>query len=321
MFSWDVTDNRSRSRFRRILAGSVALHVALVVGLFSAYAYRTAWMFGGFRWDDDPAYVNRIQVAKANHLKPLVLPPGFYAQKSPPPLKEKPAAERKPKPERRREEKPKKVVREEEPETDVTAKAEAPPAPAPAPKPSGPPQFGAIKENALKVHLKAIYAEYEKGNIPEDPFRVTVTCKVQQDGSLSDINVVKSSGNSMIDATALNLFREISEMRALQPLSVLSSLSLTLERGAAHSTISAVGFSGDSEQINTLVTMLYAAKMAAQFKVKNADQAALLQQLKISQTGGRVSVSIGLPNSRAGDMMRKSFGTKSSAPAASKATA
>jgi TonB family protein len=314
MFSWEV--KKGGTRFTVILLVSVLLHAGLVGGLAAGYAYRTALMFGTFRWDDDPNAVNTIQVAKASKSKPLVLPPGFYAQKDVKPLPERKPTEPKPRPAPPSEVKKKKTV-EEEPKVDRAATTQMPPVPVP----SGPPQFGTIKENPLKVHLKAIYLEYEKGNLPEEPYRVTVTCKVQNDGSLSDIKIVKSSGSDLIDKTALNLFGEISAMRALQPLSVLSSLSLTLEKGATQSTISAVGFSNDQAQVNTLLTMLSTVKMFAQYNVKNADQAALLQQLKVSQTGSRVSVSIGLPNSRAGEMMRKSFGSKTPAPVASKATA
>lgn len=314
MFSWEV--KKGGTRFGVLLLVSVLLHAGLVGGLVAGHAYRTALMFGTFRWDDDPNYVNKIQVAKANNLKPLVLPPGFYARRDVKPLEEKKPVEPKPVPPR--EDKKSKPV-EEKPKADVTAPAETTGTPGPAP--SGPPQFGTIRENALRVHLKAIYAEYEKGNLPQDPYRVTVTCKVEKDGSLSNIKIVKSSGSDLIDQTALNLFGEISEMRALQPLSVLSSLSLTLEKGATQSTISAVGFSNDQAQVNTLLTMLSGVKMLAQYQVKNQDQAALLKQLTVSQAGSRVSVSIGMPNSRAGEMMRKSFGTQPAAPVASKASA
>ena len=317
MFSWEP--KRNRSRFSTILLGSVLLHAGAVAAIYGVYTYRGALKFGALGLDDDPTYAARFRVASAKNLKPLVLPPSFYAQKKVKSLEEMRKAEaRKPRPERRVEEKRKKEPVEEAPAAET---ASADPTPEPAPPSTGPPRFGRIKESALKVHLKAIYAEYEKGRLPDGPFRVSVTCKVQPDGSLSNISIAKSSGNAMIDETALNLFREVSEMRALQPLSMLTSLSLTLEKGETSSTISAVGFSGNAAQAEDLARELNNQMSWAKLLARNKDQAALLRQVSITQTGPRLSVSIGMPNSRAGEMMRNSFGTKPTPPAPAKATA
>jgi hypothetical protein len=143
-----------------------------------------------------------------------------------------------------------------------------------------------------------------------------VTCKVKPDGSLTDIRIVASSGNGMIDQTALNLFREIGAMQALRPLATLSTLSLTLERGTSSSSLSAVGFSGSEAQAEELASQLTLGASVARFAAKNDDQRALLRQLQITRSGNRVGASLNLPNSRAGDMMKRSFGSQPDPPAA-----
>ena len=103
-------------------------------------------------------------------------------------------------------------------------------------------------------------------------------------------------------------------MHALQPLSALTSLSLTLERGASVSTLSAVGFTNDEAQAESLNMQLNAIKLAASWRAKNEDQQALVRQTTVSQAGSRISVTTTLPNSRAGEMMRRSFGSQPGDP-------
>jgi hypothetical protein len=317
MFEQGITPEKpSRLRFPAIFAGSVVLHVVLLGLIFGAFVYRAAGRFALFSFEDGAEDANRYEVAMVNASKPLVLPPGFYAVKSVKPLDELKKAERKEK--ARPNEKPE--AKKEEPGT-VDGAGTAAAAKDADPKTEETSRFGSIRANALRPHLRAVYAAYEEGKIPDRPFRVTVTCKVQPDGSLTDIRIVASSGNGMIDQTALNLFREIGSMHALMPLSSLSTISLTLERGASSSSLSAVGFSETEAQAESLADQLTVGASLARFTAKNDDQRALLRQLQITRSGNRVAASLNLPNSRAGDMMKRSFGSQPDPPAPSKPTA
>jgi TonB family protein len=317
MFEQNITPRKQpRLRFPAIFAGSVVVHVVLLGLLFSVFVYRTAGKFALFSFEDGAEDANRYKVAMVDTSKPLVLPPGFYAVKTVKPLDEVRNAERK---EKARPNEDRKTKKEEPGKADGDGtRADA----AEVPEQEETAKFGSIRANALRPHLRAVYAAYEEGRIPDRPFRVSVTCKVQPDGSLTDIRIVASSGNGMIDQTALNLFREIGAMQALKPLATLSSLSLTLERGAATSSLSAVGFSGTEAQAEDLTNMLTMGASLAPYTVKNEDQRALLRQLHITRSGNRIGASIDLPNSRAGEMMKRSFGSQPDAtPPPSKPTA
>lgn len=328
MFETNVSQQGSPKRFLPILALSVLAHGAVLALVFGAFVYGTASRFGMFAFEDDPNYVNQYRVTRLDHSKPLVLPRGFYAVKEAKPLEE--TDKEKPKPEPKKPEPKKPEPKKPEPEKKAdpagddaeTAKKDEPPAPEPpAPVPTAPASFGKIEENALRPHLRNVVAAYEEGKIPDTPFRVAVSCKVEPDGSLSDIRIVKSSGNPIVDETALNLFRELGAMKALQPLASLSSLSLTLDRGESTSSLSAVGFAKDVAQAESLKMQLDIVKFGAGLKAANADQRALVQQSTVSQDGNRVAVSASMPTSRAGDMMRRSFGAGAPGAAPSKPTA
>lgn len=318
MFEETITPPKApRWRFPAFFAGSIVAHVLLLGLIFGLYVYRAAGRFALFSFEDGDDDVNQYKVATVDTSRPLVLPPGFYAVKKVKPLEEvretKPKEKAKPKDER-----PKDDEAEEPEDGDADAKKNEPePAPV-APQPNATDdsnKFGTIRANALRPHLRAVYAAYEEGKIPDRPFRVTVTCRVQPDGSLADIRVVSSSGNDMIDNTALNLFKEIGAMHALRPLATLSTLSLTLERGDTTSSLSAVGFSGTEAQAEDLANQLTLGASVARFTMKNADQLALLRQLQITRSGKRIGASLNLPNSRAGEMMKRSFGTPADAAA------
>jgi TonB family protein len=316
MFQWDATTGRSGKRFWGLVAASVLLHAGLFFGGVGLDAFRAARDLSMFRWEDDERYGNRVKVARVT-TAPLSYPSGFFAVKETPKEiarhEERPKPPPEPKAERER---PKKAEQAKKPEPEKSSSAEETPKPEDAtPAPAGDLKFGAIQGNAFRPHLKAAYAAYQNGQLPEGPFLVTVTCSVQPDGSLAGIKLVKSSGNEMIDETALNLFRELSEMRALGGLAGMSSLSLTLERGASSSTLSAVGFAKDEAQARGLAFNLGALKQLRTWTAKNADETALINSTEIVQAGNRLSVRCSLPNSRAGEMMKRSFGSQTTAAA------
>jgi len=323
MFEEQITPPKApRWRFSAIFAGSVVVHALLLGLVFGLYVYRAAGRLALFSFEDGEDDVNQYKIARVDTSKPLVLPPGFYAVEKVKPLDEVKETKPKEKP-KPKEELPKKQDEEPQNGDEDAKKRDAEPAPpTPEPTPAGDSNtFGTIRANALRPHLRAVYAAYEEGKIPDRPFRVTVTCKVKPDGGLSDIRIVSSSGNSMIDETALNLFKEIGAMHALRPLSSLSSLSLTLERGGATSSLSAVGFSNTESQAEDLASQLSIGASFARLTAKNDDQRALLRQLQITRSGNRIGASINLPNSRAGEMMKRSFGSPSADPVASKPAA
>ncbi|MCC6742335.1 MAG: hypothetical protein IT175_00610 [Acidobacteria bacterium] len=291
-----------KSRFPIILVGSVALHSGMLGLLFVGWVWGIALKFGELRFEDGGE--STVKVAMLDRSKPLYMPPGFYAIAKPPEKVEKPAD-----PDEqagKADEKDAPKASDEDGRKDGAEDGEKK---GEDPKPVGQPKFGVMGGGPLKPHLKQIYEAHERGLIAADNFTVTVTCRALADGSLADIRIAQSSGERLIDETAVNILKEISNQHALAPLSTLSSLSLTLQKDSSTTALSAVGFSEDPDRSATMARELGLVKTLSRFKMKNDDQMELLNSVQISQSGNRVTVRAELPNSKAGDMMTRSFGS------------
>jgi len=297
----------STKRFSVILLGSAALHLAVLGAIFGAWAFNVALKFGSISFESGGD--SQYKVAMLDRTKPLYLPKGFYAIEKPPEevkkREDRPTTDDKTKAAKDDE---KKAEKDEKTDEDAQ-KPEKPD----EPKPVVTGKFGSIKNGALKPHLTNIYRAYEEGRISVDAFTVTVACKAEPDGSLTNIRLVKSSGEKLIDDTAINIVKELSAMHALGPLANLSSLSITLQKTPTAATLTAVGFADDPDVTQDFANQLSALKFAARFKMENADQMTLLDNVQIASSGNRVSVSLGLPNSTAGAMMQHSFGSQAQA--------
>lgn len=297
---------KPKSKFPLILAGSIGLHAGVLALVFVSWVWGIALKFGEIRFEDGGE--STVKVAMLDRSKPLYMPPGFYAITKPPQEVAKPVE-----PEEDSTTKAKDDGKDKTDEDGKKDGAEDGDEKGEDPKPTGPVRFGTMHGGALKPHLKQIYEAHERGLIATDSFTVTVSCRALADGSLTDIRVTTSSGERLIDETAVNIMKEISNQKALAPLSTLSSLSLTLEKDPSMTALSAVGFSDDPDRSATMASQLGILKWGARLKMANDDQMTLLESVQISQSGNRVTVRAALPNSRAGDMMTRSFGSTAKA--------
>lgn len=294
--------SKPKSKFPLILAGSITLHGALVGMLFVSWVWGIALEFGELRFEAGGE--STVKVAMLDRSKPLFMPPGFYAITKPPEDVAKPVDR-----DKDGKKQPKDDDVQKKSDDDDQKKSEDP-------KPTGSPGFGTLRGGALKPHIQQVYEAHERGLISVDNFVVTVSCRALADGTLADIRVTRSSGDELIDQTAVNLIKEIGNQKALAPLSILSSLSLTLEKDAAVTKLAAVGFSDDPGTCASMATRLGIAKFGARIEImrkQNADQLLLVDSVQISQSGNRLTVSASLPNSRAGEMMQRSFGSTAKA--------
>ena len=290
--------SKPKSKFPLILAGSITLHGAFVGMLFVSWVWGIALEFGELRFESGGE--STVKVAMLDRSKPLFMPAGFYAITKPPEDVAKPVDRDKDGKKR-----PKDDDVQKKAEDDDQKKSEDP-------KPKGSPDFGTLRGGALKPHIQQVYEAHERGLISVVNFAVTVSCRALADGTLADIRVTRSSGDELIDQTAVNLIKEIGNQKALAPLSILSSLSLTLEKDSAVTKLIAVGFSDDPGTCASMATRLGIAKLGARFQImrkQNPDQLLLVDSVQISQSGNRLTVSASLPNSRAGEMMQRSFGS------------
>lgn len=306
-----------KSRFPLIMVGSVGFHLAVLALLYGTWVYNAALKFGSFTFGDDGE--SQVKVAGIDRTKPLFLPKGFYAVEKPPDeikkREEKPTTDDRKKAAKKDEKKPDKGDADKADKKDDEAKKdEKKPE---EKKPTGTSDtFGHISGNAFRPHLENIYKAYQEGRITTDTFAVTVTCRAQNDGSLTDIKLAKSSGDDLIDETAINVITELGKMRALGPLHTLSSLSITLQKSPTNATLTAVGFADDPGVSQDFANQLSLLKFVSKAKMANDDQTKLLNGVKIDSSGNRVSVSLDLPSSVAGDMMKRSFGSHDTAKGA-----
>ena len=294
----------SKSPFRPILIGSIVLHVGFLAVTYASWMYGVALKFGSIEWDAGGEAKYYEKAVMIDRSKPLYMPDGFYAVEKPP---EEIVKREEPKTEEEPEEKEQPKDEAEEETGEEVAKTEEPAEPD---KPAGEMKFGRISGNALKPHIQQVYTAYERGLVDVDTFSVTVSCTAEPDGSLSNIRVVKSSGSDLIDKTAVNLFRELGAMQALAPLSALSSVSLTLDVGPSSSALTAVGFADSPGVSQDFANQLGLLAFGAKFQAATPDQKALVENIKVTQSGNRVSVRLNLPNSAASDMMRRNFGSR-----------
>lgn len=313
-------------RFPLILVASVVLHFGFLAGIFGSWVYHTSLKWGslGFGSDGDAQFLDELDDDGLDRTKPFILPKGFYVaqqQAVEEANRKREQAERERRERIAREKAERERIAREKAEREKLKQAkveDAKPAnentPGEEAKPANPGQFGRINGGAFKPHIKKVYAAYESGALAIDTFTISVSCRALPDGSLTDIQIVQSSGNKMIDQTAMVIFRELSAMKALAPLSSLSSLSLTLAKDRETTSMTAVGFAaneGDSEEFGNQIGLL---AMGARFKTAgNPDQSAIANSIRVASSGTRVSISASLPNSRVAEMMQRSFGSTETA--------
>jgi len=180
-----------------------------------------------------------------------------------------------------------------------------------AANPDGQPKFGEINEAAIKDLVGKIYKRYQAGEIELNNFSVTVTFRIDCDGSIprSSINIPPkmSSGDPKKDEMAKELLWLIGESHALGPLCKLSSNSIRFDLSEDTTSLSITGFGPNPEwaaqEAKTLRTMFWTL---ATFKGKT-DTGELAKYIKVNTANNRISVDLSLSRARASEMMRARF--------------
>jgi hypothetical protein len=170
------------------------------------------------------------------------------------------------------------------------------------------PKFGRLDTNPIKQHVAVLWQAHEAGRLSvPDPFSITAACKVNPDGSFSNIRIVESSGSAELDRTALAILLEISSQRAFAPLSRLASVSVKLEVGAGAASFSLVGFAPNSSVASEMAGQYQTMISAARMFVSNAQTKQLLANTTVRSDMTRVSARVTLPRSIASKMMHDGF--------------
>ena len=170
------------------------------------------------------------------------------------------------------------------------------------------PKFGRLDTNPIKQHVAVLWQAHEAGRLSvPDPFSITAACKVNPDGSFSNVRIVESSGSAELDRTALAILFEISSQRAFAPLSRLASVSVKLEVGAGAASFSLVGFAPNSSVASEMAGQYQTMISAARMFVSNAQTKQLLTNTSVRSDMTRVSARVSLPRSVASKMMHEGF--------------
>jgi hypothetical protein len=169
-------------------------------------------------------------------------------------------------------------------------------------------KFGRLDTHPIKQHVAVLWQAHEAGRLSvPDPFSITAACKVNTDGSFSNIHIVESSGSAEFDRAALAILFEISSQRAFAPLSRLASVSVKLEIGAGAASFSLVGFAPNSAVASDMAGQYQTMISAARYFVSNAQTKQLLANTSVQSDLTRVSARVTIPRSVAAKMMHEGF--------------
>ncbi|MFY9558550.1 MAG: hypothetical protein WAV20_13215 [Blastocatellia bacterium] len=176
-------------------------------------------------------------------------------------------------------------------------------------KPATPTKFGEINEAPIKDTIAKLYELYQAGGleIPEMKFSVMAGFKVEPDGSLSNIRIIKKSNSKIIDTKALEILWNIGESHALGPVSDLSSASISLDVTEDLARIRIMAFAPTPEIAKAKSDLLNVLFWALRMKEKSPDVAQLLSLIKVKSDGKRVDTDLIVPRAKAAEMLRARF--------------
>jgi hypothetical protein len=176
-------------------------------------------------------------------------------------------------------------------------------------KPATPTKFGEINEAPIKDTVKKLYELYQAGGLDlEKEFSVMAGFKVEPDGSLSNIRIIKPSPNKLVDAKALEILWNIGESHALGPVSDLSSATISLDLTENTARLRITAFAPTAEIAKAKADLLNVLFWALRMKeAKGSDVGQLLALVKVRSDGKRVDTDLNVPRAKAAEMMRARF--------------
>jgi len=167
-----------------------------------------------------------------------------------------------------------------------------------------------INEKPLKEIIGKVYEQYKAGGIDLEVmnFVIEATFKIEPDGSLSNINIIRGSGSRVIDNSGRALLHAISESHALQLFSSLSSgkirFELTQEMARLSVTASAPSASEAQKYADALGAIVFLSKLKPDLAPETKE---LLSLLKVNAADQRISAEMRTSRARATEMMHARF--------------
>ena len=175
-------------------------------------------------------------------------------------------------------------------------------------------EFGEVNEAPIKDMVAEVYKLYQAGTLDVNVTSLSVMAgfKIEKDGSLSNIKIIKSSGNKTVDEKAAQLLWMIGESHALGPISDLSSgsIKLDLTENTSRLTVTAFAATADAAKAKAdLLNLLFSVMRMAR-KKDSPDVAELLSMLKVRSDSNRIDAELSVSRARATEMMNARFGSK-----------
>ena len=308
----DNTGFKKRRWFVPVLATSAALHGALIVYLvylafFSAFAHVQV-VNKAYRKFDANALLDKLyyppqilqKAPRGNSMSLDEIRARAEKRKQEIALaKEKADKERKAKEETERK------------QAEEAAKLAAEKKPEPAP-------LTEINTAPIKDTVGKLYELYQAGGLDISDLKMSVMAgfKVEPDGSLSNIRIIRSSGSKIIDTKVLEILWNIGESHALGQLAVLSSATISLDITDDIARLRITAFAPTPEiakqkagELNFLFGILRVTQ-----KSKSPEVAELLSMVHVSSRGKFVDTDLIVPREKAAEMMRTGFAKPGTPP-------
>jgi TonB-like protein len=175
-----------------------------------------------------------------------------------------------------------------------------------------PKEFGKINLAPIKDAITQIYSLYKAGSLGTDDLNFTMMAKfkIEPDGSLSNIAMIKSSGSKTIDNKALEILWMLGESHALGPIASFSSntIKLDLNDNVARLTITAFAPTPDEAKAKASMLNLLLSVLKMTEKKDTPEVAELLGMMRVRSENNRVDADLTVPRERANELMRTKFG-------------
>jgi hypothetical protein len=183
-------------------------------------------------------------------------------------------------------------------------------------KPETPSKFGEINEAPIKDTVGKLYELYQAGglDVPDMKMSMMAGFKVEPDGSLSNIHMIKRSPSKLVDAKALEILWNIGESHALGPVSDLSSATISLDITDEVARLRITAFAPTPEIASAKTDLLKVLFWALRMKEKSPDVAQLLSMIKVKCDGKRVDTDLIVPRAKAAEMLRARFENPTTPP-------
>lgn len=172
-------------------------------------------------------------------------------------------------------------------------------------------RFGLINARPIREIVGRVYAVYKGGglDLKEAVFSIQLGFQIAEDGSISHLELLKSSGSEQIDAAALNIANAIGASNALMPLAVLNSNTATLVLTHTEVSLEIAGSASTTVAASDLATSFSQQLAGLRFlmSLRNQDAAQMLSHLTVSNEQNQLIARLKMSRAEASALMQKNF--------------